>query len=107
MEGFGRRCGHRGNGRRFWLAWLAFYAIRHRKQHLARVLEVTPPQQCAALAGEAIGIVGRDEVIDDDYARGGRRPALRAPARRARLAALSPVNDRVSAHARARYCVSY
>ena len=82
------------------LARPAVGATRQRKQHLARVLEITPPQQRGALAREAIRIVGRDVVIGDDHVPGRRHPALRAPARRARLTALGPVNDRVRAHAR-------
>src|SRR6266446_7396593 len=101
MEGFGGRCGHRVCGRLSWLARLAVGTACQRKQHLARVLEVAPPQQPDALAGEAIRIVGPDVIIGDDHAPGRRRSALRAPERGARLAALSPMNDRVRAHARA------
>ena len=102
MEGFGRRRGRRGCGRLFRLARPAVGATRQRNQHLARVLEVAPPQQRGALAREAVRVVGRHAVVGDDHALRGRRAALRAPARGARLAVLGPVHDRMRVHARAR-----
>src|ERR1700730_18264804 len=94
MEGFDRRYGRRGCEGLFCLARLAVGATRQRNEHRARVLEAAPPQKRRALAREAIRIVRRDAVIGDQHAPGGRRPALRTPARRARLAALGPVNPR-------------
>src|SRR5579862_1016990 len=105
MERFGRRRAHRGCGRPFFLVRLAVGATRQRQQHLARVLEIAPPQERGALAREAIRIVSRDVVIGDDHVL-GRRPAFRAPEGRARLAVLGPVNRRLRAHARARHWIS-
>src|SRR5580658_3410433 len=95
VENFGRGCGQRGCGRLFWLAPLTLGATRQRSEHLAGVLEVTSPQERCTLACEPIRIVGGGAVIGDDDVRGRRRAALRAPARRARLAILDPVKDRV------------
>src|SRR5450432_2731622 len=97
MEGLGRRCWHRGWVRLFRLSRRPVGATRQRNQHLSRVLEVAPPQQSGALAGDAIGSIGRHLVIGDDHALGWRRSALRTPARGARLAALGPMNDRLHA----------
>jgi len=47
------------------------------------------------LAREPIRLVGREVIIGDDHAPGGRRAAFREPARGARLAALDPLNDRM------------
>ncbi len=104
IEAFDGRQRRRGCRPSFRRAGLAIGAIRHRNQHLPRVLEIAPPQQRDALAGKAIGIIGADAIVGDDHTLRRWCPALRAPARGARLVVLGPVNDRMRRHVGAR-CV--
>ena len=87
IEGFERR--------RSGLARFAVDAARHGLQQLARILEVAPPQQRGALAGQAIGRIRGNAVVRDHHTLGRRRAALRAPAGRAGRIGFGPVHNRV------------
>ena len=94
MEGLCRRCRRRG-GRRFVApSRPAVGASGQCHQHLARILEVPPPQQRGPLAGKPVGLLSAGAVIRDDHARGGRRSAFRAPARTTRLPCFRPTDER-------------
>src|SRR4029079_6405272 len=94
MKSFGRA----GHGIYRWCsrALLTVGAISHRTQHLARLLDVTAPQQRGPLACEAIGLVRSHLSIGNDDAPGRRRVIVGAPLRLECLAVFGPVNDHFS-----------
>ena len=100
-----RRTGNRGSNesaRRLRLAEMLLQTYRRLSsldtldatlqglQELARILEVTPPQQCRALAGQAVGLVSAQAVVGDLHAARRSCALGRTPVQRVRLALLGP-----------------
>lgn len=71
-------------------AWRTVDPARHRREELARVLEVAAPQQRGAFACKAVRIVRARLVTGYHHTAGRRRAALRPPADAMVPAALPP-----------------